>query len=227
MTQITLPTQVAIETPAPTEMTTKQLEHLLKNRRCQEKDAAAQRRAAYESLRADLVSRIETRVRETVAKVQDLFTFTVEETDAFRSIMAEYGALRSDKQMSFTLQSERFKVEVKSSKIKKFDERADLAATRLIEFLRAWITGSERGANDPMYQLAMTLLERNKYGDLDYKSVSKLYDLEAQFNDAEYSAIMQLFKESNVIEGSAVNYYFYEKSELGVWRKVEPSFNRL
>lgn len=227
MTQNTPAPQQSATTNEPTKMSASELEQLLARRRVEERDEITQRRAAYESLRADLVSRIETRVRETVAKVQDLFTFTVEETDAFRSIMAEYGALRSDKQMSCTLQSERFKVEVKSSKIKKFDERADLAATRLIEFLRAWITGSERGANDPMYQLAMTLLERNKYGDLDYKSVSKLYDLEAQFNDAEYSAIMQLFKESNVVEGSAVNYYFHEKSELGVWRKVEPSFNRL
>ena len=78
-----------------------------------------------------------------------------------------------------------------------------------------------------MYQLAMTLLERNKYGQLDYKSVSKLYDLESKFNSPDYSEIMQLFKESNVTEGSAVNFYFFEKNELGVWHKLEPSFNRM
>ena len=38
---------------------------------------------------------------------------------------------------------------------------------------------------------------------------------------------MQLFKESNVTEGSAVNFYFFEKNELGVWHKLEPSFNRM
>ena len=111
--------------------------------------------------------------------------------------------------------------------MKRFDERADVAASRLIEFLQTWIQRADNGANNPMYQLAMTLLERNKFGDLDYKSISKLYELENKFNDPEYSEIMQLFKESNVVEGTATNYYFEERDERGVWRKLEPSFNRL
>ena len=78
-----------------------------------------------------------------------------------------------------------------------------------------------------MYLLAITLLERNKYGDLDYKSISKLYELEDRFGDPEYSEIMNLFRESNVIEGTATNYYFEEKDSRGVWRRLEPSFNRL
>ena len=73
----------------------------------------------------------------------------------------------------------------------------------------------------------MTLLERNKNGDLDYKSISKLYELENQFADPEYSDIMNLFKESHLVEGTATNFYFYEKDNLGVWRKLEPSFNRM
>ena len=77
-----------------------------------------------------------------------------------------------------------------------------------------------------MYQLAMTLLERNKQGDLDYKSISKLYELESRF-DAEYAEIMQLFKESNVVYKTATNYYFYKRDLNGVWRRIEPSFCRL
>ena len=42
-----------------------------------------------------------------------------------------------------------------------------------------------------MYQLAMSLLERNRQGDLDYKSISKLYELEDKFDD-EYKGIMEL-----------------------------------
>lgn len=102
-----------------------------------------------------------------------------------------------------------------------------MAAARLIDFLKAWIGGREKGADDPMYQLAMTLLERNRKGDLDYKSISKLYDLEAQFNDPEYSEIMQLFKESNVVNGTAINFYFHQRDERGVWHRIEPSFNRM
>ena len=86
---------------------------------------------------------------------------------------------------------------------------------------------SEKGADDPMYQMAMTLLGRNKAGDLDYKSISKLYELEDKF-DEEYSEIMTLFKESNVVQKNAVNYYFYKKnSKTNVWERVEPSFCRM
>ena len=145
----------------------------------------------------------------------------------FREILSEYGQLRMVGQMSFTIQEGDFRVEVRSNKVKKFDERADAAATRLIEFLQGWIEGKEDGKDNPMYQLAMTMLERNKYGDLDYKSISKLYEMETKFNDEEYSAIMALFKESHLVEGTRENFYFYERNEMGVWVKLEPSFNRM
>lgn len=177
--------------------------------------------------RAEIVHKIRTKVHSVVNDVKGLFDFVQAETGAFKEVMAEYGQLRDPGQMSYKLDWDGFRIWIKCNKVKRFDERADVAATRLIEFLQAWIQRADNGANNPMYQLAMTLLERNKYGDLDYKSISKLYELEERFADSEYSAIMKLFKESNVVEGTATNYYFEERDERGVWRKLEPSFNRL
>lgn len=203
------------------------LEALLLQKKQEEHDKKINKRAAYEGIRADVVLRIEQKVRQVVSEVMGLFAYVSEETEAFRAIMAEYGMLLRDNQLSFTLQEKNFKVEVKVNKVKKFDERADVAASRLIEFLRAWIAEKPKGTDDPMYQLAMTMIERNKYGDLDYKSISKLYNLEEQFNNTEYSAIMSLFKESHLVETTATNFYFWQKNHLGVWVKLEPSFNRL
>ena len=94
-----------------------------------------------------------------------------------------------------------------------------MAADRLIDYLKRYMQNSEKGSDDPMYQMAMTLLERNKMGDLDYKSISKLYELEDKF-DEEYADIMRLFKEAN--------YYFSRRNpENGVWTRIEPSFCRL
>ncbi len=205
----------------------KELEELLEKKKQQEQQEAQKKRDAYESIRAEVVQKIEHHVRTVSTDVQALFDFVVDETTAFKDVMREYGRLRSDDQMSYQLKEKNFKIQVKTNRVKKFDERADIAAARLIEFLQDWIKNSVRGADDPMYQLGMTLLERNRYGDLDYKSVSKLYDLESKFNSPEYSEIMQLFKESYVVEGTAVNFYFWERTEMGVWRKIEPSFNRL
>ena len=102
------------------------------------------------------------------------------------------------------------KLEVRSNKVKSFDERADLAAERLVDYLKRYAMGRELGTDDPMYQLGMTMIERNRQGDLDYKSVSKLYELEDRF-DSEYTE----------------NYYFHKRDENGVWHRIEPSFCRL
>jgi len=210
-----------------TNLSSEQLEELLKQKKEKERRTALIRKEAYEGIRAELLQRIEQKVRAVSGDVKGLFDFIVNETGAFYEVMKEYGQLRKIDQMSFLIPSESFRIEVKTNKVKKFDERADIAASRLIEFLQDWIKQSNKGSDDPMYQLAMMLLERNKYGDLDYKSISKLYELEQKFGSEEYSEIMQLFRESNIVEGTETNFYFWEKTPLGVWRKIEPSFNRL
>lgn len=216
-----------METRELSELSSKELEALLEKKRAEERQAALDRRAAYESIRAELVQRMEGKVRAVCEEVRGLHEFCVSEMEAFRVILTDYGQLRRPEQMNYAVQEGNFRIEVKSNKVKRFDERADVAAGRLIEFLKEWIKGKEDGADNPMYQLAMTLLERNKNGDLDYKSISKLYELEERFGDPEYSAIMALFKESHLVEGTSTNFYFYERNDLGVWRRLEPSFNRL
>ncbi|MFR9547232.1 MAG: DUF3164 family protein [Rikenellaceae bacterium] len=186
-----------------------------------------ERREAYEKLRKDVVERIKERVVTTGATVKELFDFVKDETSAFYAIMSEYGALSRDGQMNYTLMEDDFKVEVRTHKIKKFDERAELAAARLVEFLKEWMAKSAKGVDDPMYQLAMSMLSRNQNGDLDYKSISKLYEMEDKFNDPNYSEIMTLFKESNKVDSTTTNFYFHKRSDMGVWSRVEVSFNRM
>lgn len=216
-----------METNDLKQLTSKELAELAKQKREEERQASLIKRQAYESIRAEVVQEIAIKVVAVVEEVKGLHEFVTTTTTAFRKILAEYGQLRTPDQLSFTAKEGNFKVEVKSNKVKHFDERADVAASRLIEFLLDWVKQTPEGTENLMYQLAMTLLERNKYGDLDYKSISKLYEMEVKFGSDEYTAIMNLFKESNIVEGTAINYYFWRKDDLGVWRKLEPSFNRL
>jgi hypothetical protein len=201
-------------------------QELIAELQAKDKEERVSRREAYEGLRLSFLDDVEEVVIDVVNYVSGFHTWLCRELEAFRSVMAEYGQLRKEDQQSFTIGNDAFKVVVKSNKVKKFDERADMAAVKLVEYLRGYMAESEKGADDPMYQLAMTLLERNKQGDLDYKSISKLYDLEMKF-DERYKAIMDLFRESNVVMATAVNYYFYKRDDQGVWRQLEPSFCRL
>lgn len=193
----------------------------------EEKNDRIERRETYEALRAEFMHDVKNKVTELVSDVKGFRDWLEHEAEAFTSVMREYGQVKSDDQCSYTITDGDFRLEVKSNKVKGFDERADMAADRLIDYLKRYMQNSEKGSDDPMYQMAMTLLERNKMGDLDYKSISKLYELEDKF-DEEYADIMRLFKEANVVQRNATNYYFSRRDpENGVWTRIEPSFCRL
>lgn len=193
----------------------------------EEKQNRIERRETYEGLRAEMMHNVEQRLMQVVTDVRGFHDWLSQEIEGFVAIMKDYGQVRKSDQRSYTITDGDFRLEIASNKVKGFDERADLAAERLIDYLKRYMQQSEKGADDPMYQMAMTLLERNKAGDLDYKSISKLYELEDKF-DSEYSEIMGLFKEANVVQKNAVNYYFSKRNpETNVWRRIEPSFCRL
>ena len=185
------------------------------------------KRESYEALRGEFMHDVLGRVESVESEVQGFKKWLDEETAAFTKLMREYGAVKNESQQSYTITDGNFKLEVKFNKVKGFDERADMAAERLVDYLKRYMEASEKGVEAPMYQRAMTLLERNKTGDLDYKSISKLYELEDKF-DEEYAEIMGLFKEANVVQTTATNYYFSKRNpENGVWTRIEPSFCRL
>ena len=207
-------------------MSAEEKKTLLAQLQQEERENRQNSRATYEQLREDFLKDVFERVEVLTGTVRDFKTWIDDESEAFKKTMAEYGQTRWDGQKSYTITNGDLKLEITSNQVKSFDERADMAAERLIEYLRGYMQQSEKGVDDPIYQLAMTLLERNKQGKLDYKSISKLYELEDKF-DGEYADIMTLFKESNVTVGTALNYYFSKRDKDGIWRRLEPSFCRL
>lgn len=199
---------------------------LLAQLQAEAKNDRMQKREAYEGLRAQFMHEVFEKVEKVTDVVSGFKKWLDQESEAFKKVMTEYGQTRFSDQGSYTVTDGDLKLEIRSNKVKTFDERADLAAERLIGYLKQYMQHSEKGADDPIYQLAMTLLERNKQGKLDYKSISKLYELEDKF-DQEYADIMTLFKESNIVQGTALNYYFSKRDKDGVWRRIEPSFCRM
>lgn len=210
------------------QLTEEQKNELFRQLNAERKDARTVKREAYEGLRKEFMAKVLENLINVIGEVKSFKQWLEKESEGFASLMRDYGQVKSDGQQSYTIKDGNFRLEIKCNKVKGFDERADLAAERLVTFLKQYMQKSEKGADDPMYQLAMTLLERNQAGDLDYKSISKLYELEDKFGDPEYSDIMSLFKESNVVQKNATNYYFWQKNpETGVWTRMEPSFCRM
>ncbi len=210
------------------QMTAEEKKALLAQLNADANESRQAKRDAYESLRAEFMHRVEEFLVNVTADVKGFKQWLEKESEGFISVMRDYGQLKNADQRNYTITDGDFRLQVASNSVKGFDERADMAAERLVAYLKNYMQKSEKGQEDPMYQLAMTLLERNQRGDLDYKSISKLYELEDRFGDQEYKDIMTLFKESNVVQKTAVNYYFFRRhKETGVWMRIEPSFCRL
>lgn len=208
-------------------MSVEEIEALLERKKKEARQAEQTKRDAYEGIKAEMVHAVMHMVKKVTADVEALHDYVRDETDAFKDVMREYGKLVRENQMSYRITEGDHRIEIASNKVKRFDERADIAAARLIEFMKKWIDTAPGGDDNPMYQLAMVLLERNRDNELDYKNISKLYTLEARFDEPEYSEIMQLFKESHLVESNATRYYFYERNKDGVWHRIEPSFNKM
>ena len=210
------------------QMTAEEKKALLAQLNADASESRQAKRDAYEGLRAEFMHRVEEFLVNVTADVKGFKQWLEKESKGFISVMRDYGQLKNADQRNYTITDGDFRLQVASNSVKGFDERADMAAERLVAYLKNYMQKSEKGQEDPMYQLAMTLLERNQRGDLDYKSISKLYELEDKFGDQEYKDIMMLFKESNVVQKTAVNYYFFRRhKETGVWMRIEPSFCRL
>lgn len=205
----------------------KEREELLSRLSAEKKLKEAAKRKNYQKMRNRFIASTEKRVRKYVKEGMALKKWLHDEADTFYNAMKGYGELKRDEQLGFTVWNDNFRIQVKGNRVKRFDERADIAEKRLIDYLNRWIQSKGEGERNPVYKLAMSLLQRNEAGDLDYKSVSRLYELEQDFNDTEYTSIMQLFRESNIVEGTVVRFYFEEKDEMNRWKRIEPSFNQM
>ena len=113
---------------------------LLKQLQQEEKESKRNRRDAYEGLRAQFMLEVKNRLLPVVDDVKAFRDWVEKEAAAFRAVMREYGQLRKDEQASFTIVDGDMKLEVRSNKVKSFDERADLAAERLVDYLKRRIS---------------------------------------------------------------------------------------
>lgn len=208
------------------QMTAAELRLILKEKEKSEREMKERSRKAYVALREDFTEQIMSRALTLSVSVKAFYDFVSSESATWKGIMNEYGQLKDPTQPGFIVRNDKYKVEMKASRVRKFDERADIAADQLRAFLLKWVKNSAKGVDDEMYQLVMTLLERNRYGDLELESVNKLHRMEKRFDDPEYTGIMQLFDESKIYDGMGFNWYFWCRDEFCVWRKIEVSFNR-
>jgi hypothetical protein len=205
------------------ELTTEQLEALLKERKEKEAKERMERRNAYEQLREDTIAHL---INQAVKLEDQLSKF---KADAFGSMDALYELLKEysnrhaeeDAKGNFTIENaaETLRIRYSVQELGNFDERSQQAERHIINFVTRQFAD-----NEATKELIMKLLERKK-GKLDIKLVQKLYSLEDKFQDESWKEGIRLLKESYQHHETKRYINFYVKDDVGAWQNITLKFS--
>ncbi len=219
------------QTPTPptidlSQLSTEQLEALLREKKKAQEEELAAKRKAYETDRDKLINFLGHHAIQCVRSIQTLKDAAMNQLPAFRGRMLQYGDLRrgENNKGSFEIKNDRFKIVFSSQINKRFDERAQLAEARLKKFLETTVKKRDK----EIYQLVSSLLERNdKTGDYDIDLINRLYKLEDKFDNEDWREAIRMFKEAYNPTGTAQYVRFFRMLENGSWEPIVLDFAKL
>ncbi|MBX2903102.1 MAG: DUF3164 family protein [Chitinophagales bacterium] len=207
-------------------VTTEELEAILKQKKAQEIEAAAQKRAQYEQERDYLITMLGFQANEAWGVLRELKCEAMLRLKEFRSQMLEYGDLKGGEKNkgNFQIENEAFKISFSSQVKKTFDERSQTAE----EHLKLFLNGFVKKRDQKLHKFIMGLLERNKKtGELDIDNINRLYSMETDFDDENWRKAIELFKESYNPTETSEYVRIYRKTESGGWDLINLNFSSL
>lgn len=210
-----------------TNLSTQQLEALLKERKAAEKKEKEKKRKQYEQERSDLVDYLGEFALNIEKAMQELKKEAFTLLPQHRQMMLDYGHLRRGElnKGSFEISNDKYKVQFISQTVKRFDERAQLAEAHLKKFMESFV----KKKSLETYELLKSVLERNpKTGDYDIDLINRLYTMEDRFDDADWKAALTLFKEAYKPTGKAQYVKFSVKNTANnSWEALVLDFAKL
>jgi len=179
------------------------------------------RRLAYEDMRDEIVQKYLEKFKSMQNRLVALKGEMKEEVDTFISLLYEYGKAK-DGQQSFRIIDKHGNVlEVSSQKLSKYDERAELAAMKVKEFVKAHF----RDQTDADFILS--LLDKNEKGKFSEANIQRLYKYEDKYQDQNWKEAIKLFKESFTQFGTKEYMRIHEAQEDGGTRNIYLDFSKL
>lgn len=209
----------------PDEISDEQLEAILKERREKQRLASIEKKEVYERDRNALVVEIMSEAVDVSGTIIDFKQRSMKRLSLWLERLREYGEGKDD-QENFQLVSAdgNFKILYTQSISMGFDERSKLAE----EKLKAYLEDKVKKRDKDSYKLIISLLERNTVTqELDISNIQRLYKMEDEINDTNFSESMALFRESYVERASKNYARFYRKGESNEWIAVKLDFAAL
>ena len=215
-----------METTKPaTEMTTAELEQLLKQKKANEAKKLESERKAYEKERDEKVFNIMNTAKTLFREMSEFKQYCHLEMDKQANALSEYGKIRSNSKGGFSItnteDTERITRRRDTEPV--WDERS----TKAIELIKDFLGDTIKKRDIKLYEILMGFLERNQKGDLEYGRVMDLYKHEDKFDDPRWKEGLRLIKESFSNHLKGYGYEFKYKDESGKWQNIILNFSSL
>ncbi|ELR69196.1 hypothetical protein C900_05392 [Fulvivirga imtechensis AK7] len=203
-------------------LTDDQLEQLLQERQKKKQREELARRKKYEQDREELIDTLIMAAQGLQVQLQQFKKAAFENMDQFSERMKEYGEVNANSKGGFSIENAAGTLKIRySSQTKKgFDERADMAEQKLKSFLERFV----KVRNKETYKLVTQLLERTNSGEFDDKLIMKLWNMENDFDDADWKDAIRLFKESYNPKATTKYMNFYKRDDHGNWKLINLNF---
>lgn len=204
-------------------LSTEELEALLKEKKQEELKERNAKRAEYELKKKLLINSIGIEAIDLYNALKEAKGKFFEAIVAFRHELLEYGELKGGESNkgNFEIKNDDFKIQFSSAIKKEFDERAELAEAKLKEFLQLYVKKRDK----KIYNLIVSLLERNHAtGAFDITNINRLYKLEGELNNALFSEAVALFKEAFNATGTSHYIRVYKRTDMGGWQLLNLNF---
>lgn len=208
------------------QLSTKDLEALLKEKKARDQAERKAARAAYEKERDYMITALCFEANEAWGVLRELKCTAMLRLKEFREKLIEYGNLKGgeNNKGNFQIENEAFKIAFSSQVKKTFDERSITAENHLKNFLNGFIKKRDKR----LHKFIMGLMERNsKTGDLDIDKINRLYAMENDFEDADWKEAIRLFKESYNPTKTTEYIRFYKRNENNGWDAIDLNFSSL
>jgi len=201
------------------EMTPEQLEALAAKKRKEAVEKRQKERAAFESTLEETTSQMVGKALELAKMLEKFYKQTTDDLNAMRDILNEYGMIKGNSKGGFHLKTKdgKYKVVYRFKTLCDWDVRADKAEDLLKDFLKDVVLKRDVDS----YELLMALLEKNKFGNLEFSRIQSLYSQVDRFEDPRWKEAIRLFQESFVTTGSKMSLEFYKRAdESGKWEPI-------
>lgn len=207
------------------EMSTAELEALLKQKKAKEAKKLETEKVEYEKNRDVVVSNAITTAKVLFKELGEFKAYCHIEMEKQAEKLSGYGKIRSNSKGGFTVTNsdDTMRITRRRDTEPSWDERSGKA----VELIKSFLGDTIKKKDIDLYEILIGFLQKNVKGDLEYSSVMNLYAHEAKYDDPRWKEGLRLIKESFSNHFKGYGYEFKYKNESGKWGNILLNFSGL